>query len=85
MTVQQAAALAKLTISPADEKRMEDEFAQMLAFVQQMYTDEATEDLDTPGATLRADEPRLCLDRAALLALAPECKGEYISVPKSFE
>lgn len=85
MTVQQAAALAKLTISPADEKRMEDEFAQMLAFVQQMHTDEAAECLDTPGATLRADEPRPCLDRAALLALAPECKGKYISVPKSFE
>lgn len=85
MNVQQVAALAKLAIPPEEETRMENEFEQMLAFVQQMHTAETVKHSDMQGGTLRPDEPRPCLDRAAMLALAPERKDEYISVPKSFD
>lgn len=85
MNVQQVAALAKLAISSQEEARMEDEFAQMLAFVQQLQGDAAPAAYDGEGGALRADEPSACLDREAVLALAPQRDGEYISVPKSFD
>lgn len=85
MRVQQAAALAKLANSPAEEKRLEEEFAQMLAFVQQMQTEEEPVSVCNEEGRLRSDEPGSCLDQNVLLALAPERKDVYISVPKSFE
>lgn len=85
MTVQQAAALAKLEVSPAEAERMEEEFAQILAYFQQMNIDEGGAPVCYTEGHLRADEPRPCLARDSLLGLAPECKDEYISVPKSFE
>lgn len=86
MTVQQVAALAKLAISPEDEERMEAEFAQMLAFVQQMQTADAPVAVQPANAQgLRPDVPSPCLDRQEVLSLAPEQKDDYISVPQSFD
>lgn len=85
MTVQQVARLAKLAISPAEAERMEAELTRMLAFAQQMQREEGIVPVCDVEGRLRADEPQPCLDRDALLALAPERKDEYISVPKSFE
>ena len=37
------------------------------------------------GATLRADELRPSLDRAAVMAAAPETDGRFFKVPKVIE
>ncbi len=86
MNVQQAAALAKLAIPPEEETRMEAEFAQMLAFVQQMQAADApAEEQPMEADALRQDAPRPCLEREDVLSLAPGREGDYISVPQSFE
>ncbi|MGA7523564.1 MAG: Asp-tRNA(Asn)/Glu-tRNA(Gln) amidotransferase subunit GatC [Acidobacteriaceae bacterium] len=36
-------------------------------------------------SVLRADEPRPCLERAAVMARAPETDGTYFKVPKVIE
>jgi len=42
-------------------------------------------DLDASGATLRADTLRPSLDRAAVMAAAPETDGRFFKVPKVIE
>jgi aspartyl-tRNA(Asn)/glutamyl-tRNA(Gln) amidotransferase subunit C len=41
--------------------------------------------LDTTGASLRKDEVRPSLDRAAVMAEAPESDGRFFKVPKVIE
>ncbi len=41
--------------------------------------------VDLTGAALRADIPRPSLDRAAVMAAAPESNGRFFKVPKVIE
>ena len=88
--VQQVAQLAKLALSPEEEKRMGGEMEGILAFAQ------ALQQVDTTGVpmtahviptqnVLREDEPETPFDREKLLASAPTRTEECVTVPKTFE
>ena len=88
--VQQVAQLAKLSLSPEEEKRMGGEMEGILAFAQ------ALQQVDTTGVpmtahviptqnVLREDEPETPFDREKLLASAPTRTEECVTVPKTFE
>ena len=90
IVVQQVAQLAKLALSPEEEKRMGGEMEGILAFAQ------ALQQVDTTGVpmtahviptqnVLREDEPETPFDREKLLASAPTRTEECVTVPKTFE
>ncbi|MGN0970761.1 MAG: Asp-tRNA(Asn)/Glu-tRNA(Gln) amidotransferase subunit GatC, partial [Aristaeellaceae bacterium] len=90
IVVQQVAQLAKLSLSPEEEKRMGGEMEGILAFAQ------ALQQVDTTGVpmtahviptqnVLREDEPETPFDREKLLASAPTRTEECVTVPKTFE
>lgn len=90
MAVRQVAELAKLSLTPEEEARMEGEMNTILQFAQ------ALQEVDTTGIpmtahviprenVLREDVPAPSFDRALLLQNAPTATDECPTVPKTFE
>ncbi|MFZ0633035.1 MAG: Asp-tRNA(Asn)/Glu-tRNA(Gln) amidotransferase subunit GatC [Acidobacteriaceae bacterium] len=99
--VRRVAELAKVELTAEEETRMRRDLNAILDYVAQLGEldtaqvapmAQVSEVLATQGArvteessVLRADEPRPCLDRAAVMAAAPETDGTYFKVPKVIE
>lgn len=99
--VRRVAELANVELTAEEETRMRRDLNAILDYVAQLgeldtaqvapmaqvsevMADEgkrATEE----SSVLRADEPRPCLERAAVMAMAPESDGTYFKVPKVIE
>jgi aspartyl-tRNA(Asn)/glutamyl-tRNA(Gln) amidotransferase subunit C len=90
--VRRIARLARLTLSPEEEARFQDQLSAVLGYVEQLG------ELDLEGvepmthalaageaAPLRADEPRPCLDPEEALANAPAREGTWFKVPRILE
>jgi len=90
--VRRIARLARLTLSPEEEARFQDQLSAILGYVEQLG------ELDLEGvepmthalaageaAPLRADEPRPCLDPEEALANAPAREGTWFKVPRIIE
>jgi aspartyl-tRNA(Asn)/glutamyl-tRNA(Gln) amidotransferase subunit C len=83
--VRRVAELANLELTAEEEPRMQNELdtagvpamaqvGEMLGLVEQKH-----------GETLRGDEVRSSLDRATVMAAAPETDGRFFKVPKVIE
>jgi aspartyl-tRNA(Asn)/glutamyl-tRNA(Gln) amidotransferase subunit C len=99
--VRRVAELANMELTAEEETRMRRDLNAILDYVAQLGEldtaqvapmaqvsevlggegERATEE----SSVLRADEPRSCLDRAAVMATAPETDGTYFKVPKVIE
>jgi aspartyl-tRNA(Asn)/glutamyl-tRNA(Gln) amidotransferase subunit C len=90
--VRRIARLARLTLSPEEEARFQDQLSAVLGYVEQLG------ELDLEGvepmthalasgeaAPLRVDEPRPCLDPEEALANAPAREGTWFKVPRILE
>lgn len=92
--VRRVAELANLELTPEEEPRMQRDLNSILGYVVQLSelnTDnvpamsQVGELLGEADSSLRADEERLCVDRAAVMAQAPETDGRFFKVPKVIE
>jgi aspartyl-tRNA(Asn)/glutamyl-tRNA(Gln) amidotransferase subunit C len=99
--VRRVAELANLDLSPDEEPRMRRDLNAILDYVAQLGELETaqvepmaqvSEVLAAPGdagseklSVLREDEVRPCLDRALVMAQAPETDGVFFKVPKVIE
>ena len=99
--VRRVAELANMELTAEEETRMRRDLNAILDYVAQLgELDTAqiapmvqvAEVLAAEGerateerSVLRADEPRPCLERAAVMASAPETDGTYFKVPKVIE
>jgi aspartyl-tRNA(Asn)/glutamyl-tRNA(Gln) amidotransferase subunit C len=86
--VQAIAALARLSLTAAEERAFAQQLPGILAHLAQL---EELELGDAPAmvrasqaaSTLREDQPQASLPRAELLERAPDAQGEFYSVPKT--
>ncbi|MGC2299820.1 MAG: Asp-tRNA(Asn)/Glu-tRNA(Gln) amidotransferase subunit GatC [Acidobacteriaceae bacterium] len=99
--VRRVAELANLDLTPDEEPRMRRDLNAILDYVAQLGELETaqvepmaqvSEVLAAPGdggweklSVLREDEVRPCLDRALVMAQAPETDGVFFKVPKVIE
>jgi aspartyl-tRNA(Asn)/glutamyl-tRNA(Gln) amidotransferase subunit C len=96
--VRRVAELANLELTAEEEPRMQRDLNAILGHIAQLNELDTTgipamaqvgEMLggvaDLTGASLRADEVRPSLDRAAVMASAPESDGRFFKVPKVIE
>jgi aspartyl-tRNA(Asn)/glutamyl-tRNA(Gln) amidotransferase subunit C len=96
--VRRVAELANLQLTPEEEPRMQRDLNAILGHIAQLNELNTTgvppmaqvgEMLsgiaDTSGALLRGDSVRPSLDRAAVMAAAPESDGRFFKVPKVIE
>lgn len=96
--VRHVAELANLELMPEEEPRMLRDLNAILGHISQLNELDTSgvaamaqvgEMLDataeTTGADLRADEIRPSLERAAVMAAAPETDGRFFKVPKVIE
>jgi aspartyl-tRNA(Asn)/glutamyl-tRNA(Gln) amidotransferase subunit C len=90
--VRRIAALARLRLSPEEERTFAEQLSAILAHVEQL------EELDVSGVepmthalaageapALRADEPRPSLEPGEALANAPAREGTFFKVPRIIE
>ncbi|MCU1251394.1 MAG: glutamyl-tRNA(Gln) amidotransferase, subunit [Edaphobacter sp.] len=96
--VRRVAELANLELTAEEEPRMQRDLNAILGHISQL-NELDTEGIpamaqvgevlgavaDTTGAFLRADVVRSSLDRAAVMAEAPESDGRFFKVPKVIE
>jgi aspartyl-tRNA(Asn)/glutamyl-tRNA(Gln) amidotransferase subunit C len=96
--VRRVAELANLELTAEEEPRMQRDLNAILGHISQL-NELDTEGIpamaqvgevlgavaDTTGAFLRADAVRSSLDRAAVMAEAPESDGRFFKVPKVIE
>jgi aspartyl-tRNA(Asn)/glutamyl-tRNA(Gln) amidotransferase subunit C len=96
--VRRVAELANLELTSEEEPRMQRDLNAILGHISQL-SELDTEGIpamaqvgevlgavaDTTGAFLRADAVRSSLDRAAVMAEAPESDGRFFKVPKVIE
>jgi len=93
--VRRVAELANLELTAEEEPRMQHDLNAILAHIAQLneldtngiptmaQVGEMLGDVaDTMGTSLRADAVRPSLDRAAVMAEAPESDGRFFKVPK---
>jgi len=93
--VRRVAELANLELTAEEEPRMQRDLNAILAHIAQLneldtngiptmaQVGEMLGDVaDTMGTSLRADAVRPSLDRAAVMAEAPESDGRFFKVPK---
>ncbi|HEX3985496.1 MAG TPA: Asp-tRNA(Asn)/Glu-tRNA(Gln) amidotransferase subunit GatC [Acidobacteriaceae bacterium] len=99
--VRRVAELANMELTAGEETRMRRDLNAILDYVAQLgELDTAQiapmaqvaevlagegERTTEASSQLRADEPRPCLDRATVMAAAPETDGTYFRVPKVIE
>ena len=87
--VQNAAALSMLALDEEEARRMEDEFAALVSFADELETVRrqapSGREAPHPGAALRQDEPRPGLSVSQALSNAPAVLGPYIAVPRAFD
>ncbi len=96
--VRRVAELANLELTAEEEPRMQRDLNAILGHIAQLNELDTTgvpamaqvgEMLggvaDTGGGLLRRDEVRPSLDRAAVMAAAPESDGRFFKVPKVIE
>ena len=85
-TVLRCASLARISIGPEEAARIAPQFARILEAFQvlarERFPDVGSGAAGTDGRT-RPDEPRPSLERARVLANAPEQDGEFFAVPKT--
>jgi aspartyl-tRNA(Asn)/glutamyl-tRNA(Gln) amidotransferase subunit C len=96
--VRRVAELANLELTTEEEPRMQRDLNAILGHIAQL--NELDTDgvpamaqvgemlggvVDKAGASLRADEVRSSLDRAMVMAAAPETDGRFFKVPKVIE
>lgn len=83
------ARLARLSLDPARVDRLAEDFARILEAFQGLAAVDVDEGAPAEApeacAAPREDAPRPTLDRAELLANAPEPAGEFFGVPKTVE
>lgn len=89
-TLRKVAHLAHLALSPAEEVEMQQDLAQILAWMAQL------DELNTEGVeplmhmtqqsnVFREDIPQVPLDKEKALGQAPQQDGNYFIVPKVVE
>jgi len=96
--VRRVAELANLELTAEEEPRMQRDLNAILGHIAQLNELDTTGVpamaqvgemlggvVDTTGASLRKDEVRPSLDRAAVMAAAPESDGRFFKVPKVIE
>lgn len=96
--VRRVAELANLELTAEEEPRMQRDLNSILGYVAQLNelkTDGVEpmaqvgemlgNEADKAGAQLRADVIRPSIDRAAVMASAPETDGRFFKVPKVIE
>ncbi|GGA79852.1 aspartyl/glutamyl-tRNA(Asn/Gln) amidotransferase subunit C [Edaphobacter acidisoli] len=96
--VRRVAELANLELTAEEEPRMQRDLSAILGYIAQLNElntsgvepmAQVSEMLgagpDAAGAALRVDTVRPCLDRAAVMAAAPETDGRFFKVPKVIE
>ena len=79
--VRRVAELANLELTAEEEPRMQRDLSAVLGYIAEL--NELVE--QKHGETLRVDEVRPSLDRAAVMAAAPETDGRFFKVPKVIE
>lgn len=89
MNVRYAAELAKLAMTEEEERRLEREMADVLAFVRQLdAADDAQPSMEAapvPLTALRADEVRQSLAQETVLQNAPARRQDHVIVPRTVE
>lgn len=90
--IKHIARLARLTLTPKEEKKYYREIGNIVRYVDQLAKanvskEEATTRLNESIASLRDDDVIACADDEKTLALnaAPRRKGKLIVVPRIFE
>jgi aspartyl-tRNA(Asn)/glutamyl-tRNA(Gln) amidotransferase subunit C len=96
--VRRVAELANLELTPEEEPRMQRDLNAILGHIAQLNELDTTNVppmaqvaemlggvVDSMGGTLRKDTVRPSLDRAAVMAAAPESDGRFFKVPKVIE
>jgi aspartyl-tRNA(Asn)/glutamyl-tRNA(Gln) amidotransferase subunit C len=92
--VERVAELAHLKLKPEETQAMLHDLNAILDYVAELNEidttgvaplAQVTELMNTGGGGLRADERTPSLDRAAVLAQAPETNGVFFKVPKVIE
>ena len=96
--VRRVAELANLELTAEEEPRMQRDLSAILGHIAQLNELDTAGvsamaqvgemlggDVDSVGGTLRADLVRPSLDRAAVMASAPETDGRFFKVPKVIE
>lgn len=96
--VRRVAELANLDLTVEEGPRMQRDLSAILGYIAQLneldtkgvepmaqVSEMLGTDADVTGAALRPDVPRPCLDRAAVMASAPETDGRFFKVPKVIE
>lgn len=96
--VRRVAELANLELTAEEEPRMQRDLSAILGYIAQLneLDTQGVEPMaqvgqmlgaeaESTGAELRVDTPRPCLDRAAVMASAPETDGRFFKVPKVIE
>jgi aspartyl-tRNA(Asn)/glutamyl-tRNA(Gln) amidotransferase subunit C len=96
--VRRVAELANLELTAEEEPRMRRDLNAILGHIAQLNELDTTGVpamaqvgemlggvVDTTGASLRKDVVRPSLDRAAVMAAAPESDGRFFKVPKVIE
>jgi aspartyl-tRNA(Asn)/glutamyl-tRNA(Gln) amidotransferase subunit C len=96
--VRRVAELANLELTAEEEPRMQRDLSAILGHIAQLNELDTTGvpamaqvgeilggAVDKTGAFLRADTVRPSLDRAAVMAAAPESDGRFFKVPKVIE
>jgi aspartyl-tRNA(Asn)/glutamyl-tRNA(Gln) amidotransferase subunit C len=90
--VRRVAELANLELTAEEEPRMRRDLNAILGHIAQLNELAMAQVgemlggvVDSEGASLRADVVRPSLDRAAVMAAAPESDGRFFKVPKVIE
>jgi aspartyl-tRNA(Asn)/glutamyl-tRNA(Gln) amidotransferase subunit C len=96
--VRRVAELANLELTAEEEPRMQRDLNAILGHIAQLNELDTTgvppmaqvgemlgAAVDLTGASLRADTVQPSLDRAAVMAAAPESDGRFFKVPKVIE
>lgn len=96
--VRHVAALANLQLTPDEEPRMQRDLNAVLSYIAVLNSVDTTgippmsqvsellsSAAPTAGSTLRADQTRPSVDRAAVMHEAPETDGRFFKVPKVIE
>ena len=88
-TIERAASLARLELTPAERDRLTRDLQAILSYVEQLTTLDTTGIPPTAHAAalstpLRDDIPRIASDatREALLRASPDRRGDLFGVPK---
>ncbi|MCB9915709.1 MAG: Asp-tRNA(Asn)/Glu-tRNA(Gln) amidotransferase subunit GatC [Planctomycetes bacterium] len=89
-TLRRTAALARLRLDDAEAQGLSRDVAAILAHFQALAALDVAGVVPTLGGTpledvKRADEPRPCMRRDALLANAPDPRDAFLGVPKTLE